>query len=355
MRHALLAALIGLLASTSSRADEAALDSVFSDWRGRHRIDTAILVVEDRGRIVFEKASGTRRAGDRVLISSLSKAITASCAAVLIRDGKLRLDTKLEAVLAEEMNAAEVAANSPLRTVTVEELMIHRAGLGRDADRAFGAVQRRQLDSVAPSDVDIRAATVATLGSVMSLASRGRYDYSTFGYVLLGQAIERASGEPYATVCARTVLTPAGVANAGLDPVWGFRYAAGGWQLSGREYLAFLRHMPLSAEWVGATVAQWTLDPAGKESRAPVFYSLGILVRPTGGSYEILHSGALAWNQHSRKNGLLYNSTQAYAARNADGIGLFVFGEFCFPDNPGCFNDPGWSALSRQVFEATRR
>jgi CubicO group peptidase (beta-lactamase class C family) len=232
--------------------------------------------------------------------------------------------------------------------------MVHRAGLGRGADRAFGAAQRRQLESVAPSEVDMRAAAVATLRSILALASRGRYDYSTFGYVLLGQAIERASGEPYAAVCARTVLAPAGVADARLDPVWGFRYAAGGWGLSGREYLGFFRRMPPSAEWLGAALTTWALDPVGKETQAPAFYSLGIIVRPSGELHAISHGGSLAWKQHTSRNGLLYNSTQTYAARNAAGISFFAFGEFCYPDSPGCFSDPGWGALSRQIFEATK-
>lgn len=348
------ALILGLVTTTPCLGDEAALDKVFADWRSRHRIENAVLVVEDKNRVVFEKAYGTRQPLDRVLISSLSKAITAACLGTLINEGRIAFDTRLDAMLPEEVTEADLAPDAALRTVTVEELLTHRSGLGRTADRIFSVAQLRQLQNTRPSDLEPRLATIETLRGQLPLASRGRYDYSTFGYVLLGQAIERATKESYATVCARAALAPAGIADAALDPNWGFRYAAGGWSLSGREYLAFFRQMPPSAAWLGPELARWALDGKGKETRTPAFYSLGIIVRTSGDGQEISHSGALAWNQRSPRNGLLQNSTQTYVARNSAGVAFFAFAEFCQPGSAGCSTEAEWSTLSRQVFAAAK-
>jgi CubicO group peptidase (beta-lactamase class C family) len=346
--------ILCLVAATPCLGGEAALDQVFADWRSRHRIENAVLVVEDKSRVVFEKAYGTRRPGDRVLVGSLSKAITAACLGTLINEGRIAFDTRLDEMLPEEVTEADLAADAALRTVTVEELLTHRSGLGRAADRTFSVAQLRQLQNTRPSDVDPRLAAIETLRSPLPLESRGRYDYSTFGYVLLGQAIERVTKESYATVCARAALAPVGIKDAALDPNWGFRYAAGGWSLSGREYLAFFRQMPPSAAWLGPELARWALDGRDKETRAPAFYSLGIIVKASGDGREISHSGALAWSQRSPRNGLLQTSTQTYAARNAAGIAFFAFAEFCQPGSAGCSTEAEWSTLSRQVFEAAR-
>jgi len=143
-----------------------------------------------------------------------------------------------------------------------------------------------------------------------AIADRGTYDYSTFGYVLLGRVIEQVTGEAYAAHCARQVLEPAGIGNAELHRQWGIRYAVGGWALSGREYLAFLRRLADAGTWLGDEVWQWATDPTGKPAvGARSFYSLGVMVRRSGPQIEISHSGALYHNQPSAFGGSLFNST----------------------------------------------
>lgn len=354
MQLALLAALFGLLAAAPLRADEAAIDRVFAEWRSSHKIENAILIVEQKGRSLYRKGVGTRAPDDRVLISSLSKAITAACLGTLIRDDRLRLETTLAAALPAVLSDAGIAPEGPLRTVTLAELITHRAGLGRVTDRAFTAAQARELQLRTPSELDPRRAAIETLRSGLVLESRGRYDYSTFGYVLLGLVIERASSEPYAAYCAKSVLAPAGISDAALHAAWGFRYAAGGWALSGAEYIAFFDRMPPSADWLGQPLARWAVDGRGKEIRTAVFFSLGFIARPLGDAIEISHSGALTWNQQSRRNGNLQNSTQTYALRDPSGASVFVYAEFCQPDTVRCSTEAGWSAFTRSILTAAR-
>lgn len=343
-----------LAAGGAAYAGEAAIDRAFADWRIAHRIENAVLIVEDRGQNLFRKGFGTVRVDDRVLISSLSKAITATCLGTLIRDGRLHLGTKLASVLGAELTESGLAPDGALGTVTLEELLTHRSGLGRDADRAFSAAQGRQLQTLSPGELDPRRATIDTLRSALALDSRGRYDYSTFGYVLIGQAIERVSGLPYATYCAKSVLEQAGIVGATMDPMWGFRYAAGGWALSGSEYLRFFERMPPSSAWLGPELAQWSLDAKGKEIGASAFYSLGLVIRQSGIGAGISHTGALSWNQQSPRNGRLQKSSQTYAVRDAAGISLFVYAEFCQPSEAGCSTDAGWERLARAIVQAAR-
>lgn len=172
--------------------------------------------------------------------------------------------------------------------------------------------------------------------------------------MLIGQAIERASGAPYAVHCAKSVLVPAGVVGAKMDSIWGFRYAAGGWALSGSEYLRFFGQLPPSVAWLGSALAEWSLDGNGKETTGPAFYSLGIVVRPSGSGFGVSHTGALSWDQQSARNGRLRKSSQTYAGRDAAGISLFVYAEFCQPGAAGCSADAGWDKLARAIAKVAR-
>ena len=139
-------------------------------------------------------------------IASHSKTFTATAVMQLVEAGRLRLDDTVGRWLDE-------LAESSLAEVTVRELLAHGGGLVRDGhDGGFW-----QLSSPFPdTDELMRIAT----DEADILARNERFKYSNIGYSLLGQVIERVSGEPYAAYVRGHIVAALGLTNTGpdLDP-----------------------------------------------------------------------------------------------------------------------------------------
>ena len=131
--------------------------------------------------------------------SSLTKQFTSVAILALIEDRKLSLDETLANALPDCPNA--------WRPITIEQLLSHTSGLTGDMAPIFAHAR----DDFAPHDL---------LAPYMSLpleAEPGtRWRYSNLNYWILGQVIERASGEPYASFVAERVLSRLGSSSVRL-------------------------------------------------------------------------------------------------------------------------------------------
>jgi CubicO group peptidase (beta-lactamase class C family) len=124
----------------------------------------------------------------------------------------------------------------PSADFTVDELIRHRSGL----PRLPAAMEARIWG-------DPYRPTVGRRIEAADLEQRGpcgEYLYSNLGYALLGTVLDRASGDWFDAVRA-TVLVPAGISSATLDPPSGlcvvpklFGRAIQPWQMAGSVYAA---------------------------------------------------------------------------------------------------------------------
>jgi CubicO group peptidase (beta-lactamase class C family) len=148
------------------------------------------------------------------------KMLTAVAALQLVQAGTLRLDAPLGTYLPDYPNA-EVAS-----TVTPHHLLTHTGGTGDIFGPEFTA----------------RRSELRTTGDYLRLyGARGprfapgtRWEYSNYGFLLLGALVERAAGTSYEGHVAARVLAPAGMTATGSVPedslVPGGRSATrGGW------------------------------------------------------------------------------------------------------------------------------
>jgi CubicO group peptidase (beta-lactamase class C family) len=321
------------------------VETIFAAWARQHRLDAATLAVTAHGRLVLTAGHGRRAANERVPLASLSKAITAACAARFIEAGRLRLDSRLGDVRRDLVSAAGSGADRRLPDITVAQLLAHRAGFGREGmpDPAVGAVWElapsRDLDRITLEAVLQRALRRA-LGS----APGERYRYSNTGYFALGAVIEGVAGAPYPQACRETLLQPLGIGGAVLDPVWGVLGPAGGWRLSGAEYLAMYRALePGRDAVIGPATKRWMLDAADKHLRHATgpFYSLGITVRPgIAGEPVWWHTGSWVVRGRRGRTGPLHASFASLATRTDRGVSWFA----------SCEPDPGVAA--REALDA---
>jgi CubicO group peptidase (beta-lactamase class C family) len=133
----------------------------------------------------------------RFQLASGDKWFTKVAISQLIAAGKVALTDTVGKFLADYPNATVRSS------VTVEQLLMHRSGMGMFWNSAFAA-KRRDLRTVA--DV------VALFSDeTLAFAPGERMLYSNNGYILLGRIIEEASGMSYYDYVQRRIFDPAGM------------------------------------------------------------------------------------------------------------------------------------------------
>jgi CubicO group peptidase (beta-lactamase class C family) len=206
-------------AGESTAPEAASADSAFVTTL-RARLDAAaqagefsgaVLVARD-GVTLFEGAYGLadreRQIPNTPLtqfrVGSMNKMLTAVAALQLVQAGTLRLDAPLGTYLAGYPNA-ELASK-----VTPHHLLTHTGGTGDIFGPEFTA---RRSELREPDDYLRLYGTRA-----LRFEPGERWEYSNYGFMLLGAAIERAGGGRYDAQVAARVLAPAGMTATGAAP-----------------------------------------------------------------------------------------------------------------------------------------
>jgi CubicO group peptidase (beta-lactamase class C family) len=175
-------------------------------------------------------------------LASITKQFTAAAVLALAQDGRIDLDAPIGSYLAH--------APTQGRAITVRQLLSHTAGIPDYAESPrIGSLKRLDLPP------DTLVALVATTPFYFEPGEQMRY--SNTGYALLGQLIERVSGQPYAAYVEQRVLRPAGAVHAHFcDPQRLVRHPARGYTATpgGLRPAAFLSpHVPYAAGGVCGT------------------------------------------------------------------------------------------------------
>ncbi len=149
-----------------------------------------------------KKIPNTLQTGFR--IGSMNKMFTATAVLQLVQAGKVKLADPLGKYLPGYPNG-EVAS-----TVTIHQLLTHTGGTGDIFGPEFEAhrLELRTLDDY-----------VRLYGSRGPQFKPGsRWEYSNYGFLLLGVVIEQASGESYYDYVRDHVYQPAGMTSTGAEP-----------------------------------------------------------------------------------------------------------------------------------------
>lgn len=171
-------------------------------------------IVTGRG---LERAAvvGFRKRGDETPatledlwhLGSDTKAMTATLAARLVEEGRLRWDTTIGACFPDLAPSLHPATTN----LTLRHLLAHRAGLPANLDwHSFRQPEIRQQRTEV-----VRQA----LASAPQSEPGSKYAYSNLGYVMAGAMIERAAGQPWEEALRERIFLPLGMTNAGFGGV----------------------------------------------------------------------------------------------------------------------------------------
>lgn len=225
--------------------------------------------------------------GTLVYAASLSKQITAGCAALLVHEGALDMEDTLARWLPGLPDWAG--------TVRLRHLLHHTAGMP-DA----------RVDAIIGGTADrTSAAALSALAQVRALAAvpGTAHAYSGAGYICLAAAVERAAGQPLPEFAAQRIFIPLGMSSTcywpgpapappGAAPLAAVHPAPlslgdGGVWSTARDLLRW--GQALNADELG--ISQLMQTEGSLDDGTPVGYAWGLGVRSHGGYRVYRHGG----------------------------------------------------------------
>ncbi|HEV8234135.1 MAG TPA: serine hydrolase, partial [Gemmatimonadaceae bacterium] len=194
----------------------------------------SIALVDDQ-RVLWSKGFGVvdsatgRVAGSQTVfrVGSVSKLFTDVAIMQLVEQGKVDLDAPVTRYL------PDFHPHNPYgKTITLRQLMSHRAGLVREPP--VGSY----FDSTSPP----LAATIASLNrTTLVYPPESHTKYSNAAIATVGLVLERVSGVPFPQALSRAVLEPLGMTSSGFAPTPALTRdlaPAEMWTLDGRTFAA---------------------------------------------------------------------------------------------------------------------
>lgn len=194
------------------RAALALIDAqIAAEARARRIPGLSVAVVSGQG-VLWSKGYGFANLEGRIpatpgtlyRVASVTKVFTAAMLMQLRDAGKLSLDDPVERYLPEFRLRLRFADSPP---PTFRQLAAHTAGLPRDNPPAGPSRERpRTIDGVLRSLADAEL-------SIPPLTER---KYSNLGISILGHALSRIAGQPYAVYVVERILRPLGMVESGF-------------------------------------------------------------------------------------------------------------------------------------------
>ena len=233
-------------------------------------------------------------------MASVTKPMTAVAALKLAEEGKLDLDADVRRYVRYFPDKG--------KTITTRQLLSHLGGISHYRNYAVEGNIR---------DPKTTREAIAIFENFDLVADPGSaYTYTTYGYNLIGAAIEGAAGRSYREVMQELVWTPAGMSSTRLDSptdvipfrVSGYRlddgeikrsdfvdissrFAGGGTRSTVVDMVRFAE-----AIWDGKLLRRDTVQqmwwPAQTTAGSFINYGLGFNVLPVNGHYYASHSGS---------------------------------------------------------------
>ena len=189
-----------------------ALDQLIAAEQAKARVPGVSVAIAWKNELVYSRAFGfadlesqsaaTPRTAFRT--ASVAKPLTATGVMRLVEDGKINLDAPIQ-------KYCPAFPEKPW-PVTARLLLGHQAGIRHYKKPGESAGTAHYFT--------IPDSLVLFKNDPLEFEPGTRYLYSTYGYSVLGCAIEGASGQPYEVFMRDRVFAPAGMTRTRLDRLW---------------------------------------------------------------------------------------------------------------------------------------
>lgn len=191
------------------------IDSLLARWNQKESPGMAVLLIRN-GRVEYREGLGLAdidartpiTPGTQFLLASVTKQFTAMAIMLLAEQRRVQLDDTLAKFCPEFPDYA--------KTITIRELLNHTSGLPDYEQLLVGKIGKNYFRSSKspPAAHEFTAAeALQTLSRQEKLrfSPGDKFEYSNSGYVVLGQIIERVTGERYAEFLREAIFDPLGM------------------------------------------------------------------------------------------------------------------------------------------------
>jgi len=190
------------------------IDQIFRSYAERQHIPGAVWGIVIDGRLAHVGVTGYRDVASRApvdsgtvfRIASMTKSFTAMAILKLRDEGKLSLDDPGERWVPELRGLKYPTTDSP--RITIRHLLSHAEGFPED--NPWGDQQLAVTDE--------QMSRMMRDGIPFSNTPGVAYEYSNYGFAILGRIVTRVSGVPYRRYIADNVLRPLGMTSTTLEP-----------------------------------------------------------------------------------------------------------------------------------------
>lgn len=274
---------------------EDALDEVVLDEMARQNIQGMAVSIIRNGRIVLTKAYGhldlerTKPVTTSTVFhwASISKTVTAVAAMRAVTDGHMELGDEVD----DHVSYWPWWGYKGL--ITIDDLLSHRGGIvhyGKDNTRTVICDPNKEAYT-ANNNFNARQSVAVFKNCPVFAAPNEVYCYTTYGYNLLGAAVEEATNTPYvdyvqdkiADVAGMTSFTPYSDGQGGFlldcnreirDTHEGdteYKLPGGGWASNIHDLAKFTNGL-INNDFIPNTSALWVEVPGNDEYRKGVFF-----------------------------------------------------------------------------------
>jgi CubicO group peptidase (beta-lactamase class C family) len=350
------------------------IDSVMQAFAARQRVPGIAYGIVVDGQLVHVGTAGYRELSSRAAvdtstvfrIASMSKSFAAAAILQLRDEGRLSLDDPAERYVPELAGLGGGTGDAP--KLTIRHLLSHSAGFPED--NPWGDQQ------LAATDAELSA--MMRGGIPFSTAPGTAYEYSNFGFAILGRIVANVSGMPYERYLSERILRPLGMTSTTLEPsavppqrlAHGYRLVDGEWveepQLPHGAFGpmgGMLTSLADLGRWVGLMLDAWPPrdgDQAGplrrsslREMQQIARYGGASVVRDTAAGTVTLNAGGYGYGLGIRQTCLFrtvvshsgglpgFGSLMRWLPEH--GVGIVAMGNLTYT---------GWGGVTDQALQA---
>jgi CubicO group peptidase (beta-lactamase class C family) len=191
-----------------------AIDRLFLEFAAERHVPGAAWGLIIDGKLAHAGTTGVREVASKApvdahsvfRIASMTKSFTAMAILDLRDDGKLSLDEPAEKYVPELKALAYPTSDSP--RITIRHLLSHSEGFPED--NPWGDQQLAKTNE--------EMTTMMRRGIPFSNAPGIAYEYSNYGFAILGRIVAKASGVSYNQYISTNILAPLGMSSTTLEP-----------------------------------------------------------------------------------------------------------------------------------------
>lgn len=202
-------------------------DAAMLDLLSDHNVPGGQLAITYQGRLVYNRGFGYANTSTMTpvqpesifRIASLSKPISSIAIMHLVENGLLSLsDTVFGANGILNDTTYSNILDSRINNIVVENLLDHSGGWNRDisGDPMFNSYAIATAMGVTPPADPVTVIRYMLANEMLDFTPATDYNYSNFGYCILGRVIEKVTGQAYEDFVRNTILLPLNISNMRL-------------------------------------------------------------------------------------------------------------------------------------------